>query len=384
MNKNIRYLIESTYKFNPVDYNDIEDDEILSNDDISQTIYKYHPKTYDDLEEIVYNYISQGNYDFTDIDVSAITDFSYLFYNKLDLLAFQTINVSNWDVSNATSFRFMFSNNSSFSADLSNWDVSNGINFDYMFDNCVNFDYTKIINWDFSSCKSAINMFFGVEPFLKQKLNNKYTASKQNKKIYNAIQTLKQTVGEKRNQYAPCYFPKDLDDLEQIISKLLDNGVTNLNMIGVSQLTSLQEIFAGKNNVNGIDISEWDVSNCKDFSFMFQYSNFDGNISKWNVSNGINFNSMFKNAYKFNNDLSNWDVSNGKDFSYMFASSKINFDVCKWNMSNGKDFNEMFFGCFSLNQDFTNLKKNKNAYYKNMFKDSLHVKTPEWYKDTMK
>ena len=381
MEKNVKYLIESTYKFDPIDYSDKDDDEILSKNDISQTIYKHFPQTFYDLNKIVDSYIDQRKYDFTDIDVSAITDFSYLFYDKLGSV---NINLSNWDVSNGTSFRFMFSNNPEFSADLSNWDVSNGINFDYMFNNCVNFDYTKIVNWDFSSCKSAINMFFGVDHFLKSKLNNKYTVTRHNKKNYDSIQKLKQIVNEKRNQYAPCYFPIDRIDLVWISNKLLNMGVTNLNMIDVSKLTNLKSIFAGLINVNGIDISKWDVSNCKDFSYMFLDSDFDGDISDWNVSNGVKFNEMFKNCNNFNCDLSNWDVSNGEEFSYMFTNSKINFDVNKWNISKGKKFNSMFSDCPNLNCDFTNLKKNKNAYYRNMFKNTLNVITPEWYTDKMR
>ena len=58
-------------------------------------------------------------------DVSAITDFSSLFYRQN--LSFQDINpdVSNWDVSGGTDFSGMFREASSFNQDLSGWDVSN-------------------------------------------------------------------------------------------------------------------------------------------------------------------------------------------------------------------------------------------------------------------
>ncbi len=40
-------------------------------------------------------------------------------------------------------------------------------------------------------------------------------------------------------------------------------------------------------------ISEWDVSNVTDMSYIFCDSDFNGDISKWNVSNVTNMNDMF-------------------------------------------------------------------------------------------
>jgi surface protein len=51
----------------------------------------------------------------------------------------------------------------------------------------------------------------------------------------------------------------------------LDGGVTTYDL----------------NAFNG-DISQWDVSNVTDMSFMFYRSNFTGDISKWDVSNVTN------------------------------------------------------------------------------------------------
>ena len=49
--------------------------------------------------------------------------------------------------------------------------------------------------------------------------------------------------------------------------------------------------------------------------------------------------------------LKNWNVSNGKDFGYMFEEciSLINLDgLQNWNVSNGESFRKMFDRCFSL------------------------------------
>lgn len=48
MNKNIKYLIEDIVNFNPVDYQD-EENDIANNQAISHIIYKYFPKTESEL-----------------------------------------------------------------------------------------------------------------------------------------------------------------------------------------------------------------------------------------------------------------------------------------------------------------------------------------------
>jgi len=82
-----------------------------------------------------------------------------------------------------------------------------------------------------------------------------------------------------------------------------------------------------------------------DFSNIFEDKNLDGvNISAWDVSNGIYFISMFRNARNLNCDLSEWDVSKGKDFKMMFNNTKnMNIgNIGKWNVSSAETFKKMF------------------------------------------
>ena len=44
-------------------------------------------------------------------------------------------NITNWDISSATSLRQMFSNAQNFNQDISNWDVSNVTDMYNMFEN---------------------------------------------------------------------------------------------------------------------------------------------------------------------------------------------------------------------------------------------------------
>ena len=95
--------------------------------------YKYFPETNKELKDIIKQRIKQeGNKaDLNDIDVSKITDMSYLFL-RTDFNG----DISNWDVSNVKDMYGMFYWCESFNQDISNWDVSNVTDMRYMFVNC--------------------------------------------------------------------------------------------------------------------------------------------------------------------------------------------------------------------------------------------------------
>lgn len=127
------------------------------------------------------------------------------------------------------------------------------------------------------------------------------------------------------------YWPENKEELCLIIKELFDQGIKDLNCIDVSKITDFSELFAGIGNQNdiilgnklsGVDISQWNVSNGRCFSGMFEYSRgFNSDISEWDVSNGTDFSCMFIRCQEFNQDLSNWNVGNGRNkdsFDYMF------------------------------------------------------------------
>ena len=91
----------------------------------------------------------------------------------------------------------------------------------------------------------------------------------------------------KNSKLAYNYYPKTKDELQDIIKQKIESE--------------------GKK----CDLNDIDTSNITDMSWLFEDSDFNGDISKWNVSNVTNMIGMFYRSV-FNNDISKWDVSNVK------------------------------------------------------------------------
>ena len=126
----------------------------------------------------------------------------------------------------------------------------------------------------------------------------------------------------KNSKIAYNYHPKTKDELKDIIKQKIESegNECDLNDIDTSYITDMSWLFE-HSEFNG-DISKWDVYNVKNMRGMFLNSKFNGDISKWDVSNVKNMRSMFLYS-KFNSDISNWDVSNVIDKSHIFDNCPI-------------------------------------------------------------
>lgn len=108
---------------------------------------------------------SEFNGDISKWDVSNVTDMAGMFYNskfngdisKWDVSNVEDMggmfihakfngNISNWDVSNVTNMSRMFMHDRSFMCDISNWDVSNVEDHKHCFTNC-RLPYERMPEW---------------------------------------------------------------------------------------------------------------------------------------------------------------------------------------------------------------------------------------------
>lgn len=128
----------------------------------------YVPEDKDTLIEIINYLLSNDITNLNCIDVSNITDFSYIFNENIYLTSdngeFEPgktiwLDMNKWDVSNATTFEGMFGGCTYFDADLSDWDVSNCEIFSGMFYNCESFT-CDLSDWDVRNGEKFKAMFF--------------------------------------------------------------------------------------------------------------------------------------------------------------------------------------------------------------------------------
>lgn len=101
--------------------------------------------------------------DLNDIDVSEIDNLDYLFYGGITY-NIKAIDISDWDVSNVTSFKSMFEGCShlQYVGDLSRWNVSEGTNFSSMFMNCKFLkNIGDVSKWKMSKANDVHSMFCG-------------------------------------------------------------------------------------------------------------------------------------------------------------------------------------------------------------------------------
>jgi surface protein len=230
---------------------------------------------YDEDLEILKEMIKE-NLDLSRINVSNVTNMSYLFHE-----AQYTGDISKWDVSNVKNMSAMFAK-SQFNGDISNWNVSNVENMSSMF-NKSNFN-NNISNWDISNVKDLSSMFF----------TSRFNSDISNWDVSN-VKTMSSMFFESQ-------FSNDISTWDV-------SNVENMNfMFAYSQFTG--------------DISNWDVSRVTDMFGMFKGAQFNGDISKWNVSNVKNMTSMFA-VSQFNRDISNWDISHVTKSKDIFKKSPL-------------------------------------------------------------
>ena len=141
---------------------------------VSKIETKYKPKTKEELVDLIIKEIETNgpNCSLNHIDVSNITDMSYLFRggdpNKYQMghsiLSEFDGDISDWNVSNVTNMAFLFyrSRFDGKKGDISNWDVSNVINMDNMF-------YNSKFNGDISTWQ--------INPKAKGNMNSMFVQS---------------------------------------------------------------------------------------------------------------------------------------------------------------------------------------------------------------
>lgn len=233
-------------------------------------------------------------------------------------------------------FNYLFSSLSSFNQDISSWDTSHVTNMEGMFMYATAFN-RDISSWDVGKVTNFKKMFYGCGT------------------TYNV------------NSWQP---PDSVTDIQEMFF-YASNSLTNINLssFDVSNCKSFRGLFAGtawnnhprlasggswlnawdsmtaqvtdfqqcfKDNWynSSIAIENWNVGSGTNFAFMLQNSQANRDITGWDMSSATVTSAMLKYNYNFNRDISDWDVSNVTSFSEMLYGARVlNCDISKWDFS---------------------------------------------------
>ena len=249
-------------------------------------------------------------------DTSNVTNMRNMFSNAVAA----NPNVSNWNTSNVTDMGYMFSGASNANPEVSEWDTSSVTDMTNMFTNAVAAN-PNVSNWNTSNVTDMSNMFSGA-------LNANPDTSKWNTgKVTDMVNMFKN-------------------------ARVANPNVSNWN---TSNVTDMGYMFSGASNANP-EVSEWDTSSVTDMGNMFyRAENADPDVSNWKTSNVTNMVRMFYQASNATPKVSNWDTGNVTNMEGMFAHAvKADPDVSKWDTSKVTVMRVMFTGATSANPDVSN------------------------------
>jgi surface protein len=136
----------------------------------------------------------------------------------------------------------------------------------------------------------------------------------------------------------------------------------------VSNATDLNHMFSGCQSFNA-DLSRWNVSKATDLHSMFiNCQSFNANVSAWNVSNATNMSAMFAGCSAFQSDVSGWNVSRVTNLSFLFFNcSSFDSNVSDWNPSSATDLSSMFSGCHAFDSDVSGWNVSNATTLRSMF-----------------
>lgn len=115
--------------------------------------------------------------------------------------------------------------------------------------------------------------------------------------------------------------------------------------IDMSQCTSAIRMFFQRRGLKSLDVSGWDVSKMKDFSYMFALTGLEKlDVSKWDVSSAEKLVSIFTGSLLETIDTSKWNTASATSLRSLFQSSRVRkIDVSQFDTSKVTDMGWMFW-----------------------------------------
>lgn len=257
--------------------------------------------------------------DFSKIDVSKVTDMSYMFFRS----NFSSINLSSWNTKNLKYVDGLFSGaTKSKNIDLSSWDVRSLLRTNKMFASAGT-EHINLSGWNSGQLTDTSNMFH--DTYALQTLN------------LDGFNTSNVT-----NMFGMFY-----------LSALPNLDLTQLN---TSSVTNMNSMFKQMSRISSLNFTSFDTSNVTDFGEMFRgivIGNQTLDVRSFNTSKATAMYMMFDGTNLTGNlDLSSFDTRRVVDMSNMFGSSVLlnSVNLSSFNTSSVTNMAGMFYKTYGMTE----------------------------------
>ncbi|MBD5486824.1 MAG: BspA family leucine-rich repeat surface protein [Lachnospiraceae bacterium] len=282
-----------------------------------------------------------------EINVTGMTDASFMFYNCVNLTS---LDLSNFDTSEVTDMSYMFYDGRIYgeaddygfyyededsyywdgehltSLDVSGFDTSKVTDMSYMFYGLRSLDSLDVSGFDTGNVTNMSHMFYGLRSLISLDVSNFSTAK----------------VTDMSYMFYACGFDRRHGERR-----------TSLDVSGfdTGHVTDMSNMFRECRCLASLDVSGFNTGNVTDMSGMFyccgKLDSID--VSGFDTGKVTNMSNMFCGVYPDSLDVSGFDTGNVTDMSGMFAScGLISVDVSSFDTGNVTDMSEMFDGCNNL------------------------------------
>ena len=256
-------------------------------------------------------------------DFSNVQDMSNMFSGSKR----ENLDATNWNVSNVTTMKSMFSNTSNNTPKLPNmslWDTSSVIDMSYMFFSFYPIslnDLSDISQWDTSSVIEMRNMFSG------------------NGNIPDISQWNISSVTNMSRMFTSA------------------TNIPSLSLWDTSSVTDMNYMFIGASDTI-LDVPDWDTSNVTNMSGMFYSSqSLVINSENWDTSLVTTLQDMFYFSRDISISTENWDTSSVRSIDGMFRfANNITINTTNWNLSSLGDMDALLMLASNITIDISQWK----------------------------
>ena len=282
-------------------------------------------------------------------DMTTIINISQMFQDAVNFNS----NVSNWNVSNVTTFASAFIN-TKFNQNVGGWNVSKGTTFSNMFQGCTTFNnggVDSIKNWVFRPL-GGVN----IASLFRSTIFNHPLDTWDVSKVVNLQQTF-------------------------MLNTAFNQDLSSWN---TSNVTNLAETFNGATSYTnlGVSLNTWNVSNVTTMTGTFRSCAYNSPLNLWNTGNVTNMSSMFFENRVFNQNINSWNVTKVTTFSFMFAANSgtmaFNQPLNSWvlNTTTSVSLANMFEFSTSFNQNINNWNTSKVTTMARTFRSANSFNQP--------